>query len=319
MFLRTVLLAGLLAAPFGCPGQNYPTKPVRIVVPFPPGGPTDTLGRLAAQKLSESLGQTFLIDNRSGATGTIGTGMVAKAPPDGHTLLMSATSNYVAAFLYRKLPYDPERDLAPLVNVATLPFYLVVHPSLPVRSVQELVKFARARPSQLAFSSPGPGSGGHLVMAMFQAATGIELVHIPYKGAAPSITALVAGEVALTWDTISTSHPHVAAGKLRALAVSGAKRSPAVPSVPTAIEAGVPGFETYIWFGMFAPAGTPAPIMEKLNAEINRLLDQPDVKSRITTLSGEVSANTPEQFGRFLAADTPKWKKIIADTGVRVN
>jgi tripartite-type tricarboxylate transporter receptor subunit TctC len=318
MFAR-LALATALAATFACHAQNYPTKPVRIVVPFPAGGPTDTLARLVGQKLTESLGQTFLIDNRAGATGTIGTGMVAKAQPDGSTLLMSATSNYVAAFLYQKLPYDPERDLAPLIRIATLPFYLVIHPSLPVRSVQELVKFAKTRPGELAFSSPGAGSGGHLVMAMFQAATGIELVHVPYKGAAPSITALVGGEVALTWDTISTSHPHVVAGKLRALAVSGAKRSPAVPSVPTAIEAGVPGFETYIWFGFFAPAGTPAPIMEKLNGEVNRILGQADVKSRITTLSGEISPNTPEQFGRFLEADTPKWKKIIADTGVRVN
>jgi tripartite-type tricarboxylate transporter receptor subunit TctC len=318
MFARAVFAAALAAA-FACHAQNYPTKPVRIVVPFPAGGPTDTLARLVGQKLTETLGQTFLVDNRAGATGTIGTGMVAKAPPDGHTLLMSATSNYVAAFLYQKLPYDPERDLAPLVNIATLPFYLVVHPSLPVRSVQELVKFAKARPGELAFSSPGPGSGGHLVMAMFQAATGIKLVHVPYKGAAPSITALMAGEVALTWDTISTSHPHVVAGKLRSLAVSGAKRSPAVPSVPTAIEAGVAGFETYIWFGIFAPAGTPAPIVDKLNGEINRILGLADVKSRITTLSGEIAPNTPEQFGRFLAADTPKWKKIIADTGVRVN
>ncbi len=318
MFAR-LAVATALAATFACNAQNYPTEPVRIVVPFPAGGPTDTLARLVAQKLTESLGQTFLIDNRAGATGTIGTGMVAKSQPDGYTLLMSATSNYVAAFLYQKLPYDPERDLAPLIRIATLPFYLVVHPSLPVRSVQELVKFAKARPGELAFSSPGAGSGGHLVMAMFQAATGIELVHVPYKGAAPSITALVAGEVALTWDTISTSHPHVVAGKLRALAVSGAKRSPAVPSVPTAIEAGVPGFETYIWFGFFAPAGTPASVMEKLNGEINRILGQADVKSRITTLSGEISPNTPEQFGRFLEADTPKWKKIIAATGVRVN
>ena len=318
MFAR-LAVATALAVTFACNAQNYPTKPVRIVVPFPAGGPTDTLARLVGQKLTESLGQTFLIDNRAGATGTIGTGTVAKSQPDGYTLLMSATSNYVAAFLYQKLPYDPERDLAPLIRIATLPFYLVVHPSLPVRSVQELVKFAKARPGELAFSSPGAGSGGHLVMAMFQAATGIELVHVPYKGAAPSITALVAGEVALTWDTISTSHPHVVAGKLRALAVSGAKRSPAVPSVPTAIEAGVPGFETYIWFGFFAPAGTPASVMEKLNGEINRILGQADVKSRITTLSGEISPNTPEQFGRFLEADTPKWKRIIADTGVRVN
>jgi len=318
MFAR-LAVAAALAATFACHAQNYPTKPVRIVVPFPAGGPTDTLARLVGQKLTESLGQTFLIDNRAGATGTIGTGMVAKSQPDGYTLLMSATSNYVAAFLYQKLPYDPERDLAPLIRIATLPFYLVVHPSLPVRSVQELVKFAKARPGELAFSSPGAGSGGHLVMAMFQAATGIQLVHVPYKGAAPSITALVAGEVALTWDTISTSHPHVVAGKLRALGVSGAKRSPAVASVPTAIEAGVPGFETYIWFGFFAPAGAPASIMEKLNGETNRILGQAEVKSRITTLSGEISPNTPEQFGRFLEADTPKWKKIIADTGVRVN
>ena len=318
MFAR-LAVATALAATVACHAQNYPTKPVRIVVPFPAGGPTDTLARLVGQKLTESLGQTFLVDNRAGATGTIGTGLVAKAPTDGYTLLMSATSNHVAAFLYQKLPYDPERDLAPLIRIATLPFYLVVHPSLPVHSVQELVKFAKARPGDLAFSSPGPGSGGHLVMAMFQAATGIQLVHVPYKGAAPSITALVGGEVALTWDTISTSHPHVAAGKLRALAVSGAKRSPAVPSVPTAIEAGVPGFETYIWFGFLAPAGTPAPIMDKLNGAINRILGQADVKSRITTLSGEISPNTPEQFGRFLAADTPKWKKVIAETGVRVN
>ncbi len=319
MFSCRVAAAGLLLAALVCHAQDYPSRNVRIVVPFPAGGPTDTLARLVAQKLTESLGQHFLVDNRAGATGTIGTSMVAKAAPDGYTILMSATSNYVAAFLYRKLPYDPERDLAPLVRIATLPFYLVVHPSLPVRSVRELVAFAKARPKQLAFSSPGPGSGGHLVMAMFQRATGIELVHVPYKGASPSITALVGGEVALTWDTISTSHPHVVAGKLRALAVSGAQRSPAVPSVPTAIEAGVPGFEAYIWFGMLVPAGTPAPVVERLNRAINTILGMPDVRSRIETLSGEIVPNSAEEFGRFLAADTPKWKKIIAETGVQVN
>ena len=320
--MRTVTLVAALVVACAVPAwaqAPFPAKPVRIVVPFPPGGPTDVLARVLAQRLGDSLGQQFIVDNRPGATGTIATAQVAKAVADGYTLLMHATSNHVSGYLYQKVSYDPMKDFAPVVNAGSLHFYLVTHPSLPVKAVKDIVALAQRRPGELAFSSPGSGSGGHLVMEMFMAATRIKLLHVPYKGAAPSIADLIAGHVSLTFDTISTSHPHVKNGRLRGIAVSGAKRAAAAPEIPTVMESGVPGFETYIWFGLFAPAGTPGAAVNRLNGEVNKVLAAPDYQQRITgTLGGEAAPNTPEQFAEFLRADTPKWIKVIQDTGARV-
>lgn len=314
--IAAMVAAGVVPAWAQAP---YPNKTVRIVVPFPPGGPTDVLARVLAQKLGEGFGQQFIVDNRPGATGTIAAALVAKSTPDGYTLIMHATSSHVSAYLYRKVGYDPMKDFVPIANAATLPFYLVTHPSLPVKTVKDIIALAKRRPGELAFSSPGAGSGGHLVMEMFKAATAINLLHVPYKGAAPSIADLIAGQVSLTFDTISTSHPHVKNGRLRGIAVSGAKRTPAAPEIPTVMESGVPGFETYIWFGLFAPAGMPAGAVSRLSGEISKVLAAPDYQSRITgTLGGEAAPHTPEQFAKFLRTDTPKWIKVIQDTGARV-
>jgi tripartite-type tricarboxylate transporter receptor subunit TctC len=320
--MRTITLVAVLVAACAVPAwaqAPFPAKPVRIVVPFPPGGPTDVLARVLAQRLGDSLGQQFIVDNRPGATGTIATAQVAKAAADGYTLLMHATSSHVSGYLYRKVGYDPMKDFAPVANAGSLHFYLVTHPSLPVKAVKDIVALAKRRPGELAFSSPGSGSGGHLVMEMFMAATRIKLLHVPYKGAAPSIADLIAGQVSLTFDTISTSHPHVKNGRLRGIAVSGAKRAAAAPEIPTVMESGVPGFETYIWFGLFAPAGTPGAAVNRLNGEVNKVIAAPDYQQRITgTLGGEAVPNTAEQFAEFLKADTPKWIKVIQDTGARV-
>lgn len=319
--MRTsVVLAALLAACLAPAWAQvpYPAKPVRIVVPFPPGGPTDLLARVLAQKLGESMGQQFLVDNRPGATGTIAAAMVAKSPPDGYALIVHATSSHVSAYLYRKITYDPMKDFAPVANAGTLAFYLVTHPSLPAKNVKEVIVLAKRRPGELAFSSPGSGSGGHLVMEMFKAATGINLLHVPYKGAAPSIADLIAGQVSLTFDTISTSHPHVKTGRLRGIAVSSSKRMPAAPEIPTVMESGVPGFENYIWFGLLAPAGTPSAVIGRLSGEINKVLGSPDYQQRMQTLGGVAAPHSPEQFADFLKSDTPKWIKVINDTGARV-
>lgn len=320
--MRTiVVLAALLAvcaAPAGAQAP-YPVKPVRIVVPFPPGGPTDVLARLLAQKLGESMGQTFIADNRPGATGSIGAAVVAKSAPDGHTLIMHATSSHISAYLYRNVGYDPMRDFVPIANVGTMPFYLVTHPSLPVRSVKEVIALAKGRPGELSFSTPGSGSGGHLVMEMFKAAAGIKLLHVPYKGGAPSVAALVSGEVSLAYDTISTSQPHVNAGKLRGIAVSSARRVTALPDVPTVMESGLSRFEAYLWFGLFAPSGTPATVISLLSGEINKALGTLDYQQRMRILGAEASPHNPEQFAAFLKTDTPKWIKTINDTGARVD
>ncbi len=320
--MRTsAVLAALLAACIAPSWAQvpYPVKPVRMVVPFPPGGPTDLLARVLAQKLGESMGQQFFVDNRPGATGTIAAAMVAKSPPDGYTLIMHATSSHVSAYLYRQVTYDPMQDFAPVAGTGALAFYLVTHPSLPVKTVKEVIALAKRSPEELVYCSAGSGSGGHLVMEMFKAATGIKLLHVPYKGAAPSIADLIAGQVLLTFDTISTSQPHVKTGRLRGIAVSSSKRMPAVPEIPTVMESGVPGFENYLWFGLLAPAGTPSVVVTRLSGEINKVLGSPDYQQRMLALGGVAAPNSPEQFADFLKSDTPKWIKVISDTGARVD
>jgi tripartite-type tricarboxylate transporter receptor subunit TctC len=309
------LLAGEASAQ--APG-TYPAKPVRFVVAFPPGGPTDLLARLIGQKLAENLGQAFVIENVVGATGTIAHGQVAKAAPDGYTILMASTSSHIAPYLLKAMPYDPMKDIAPLINVATLPFMLLVHPSVPANNVQELVRLAKSKPGELNHPSPGSGSAGHLVMERFKRAVDINLTHVPFKGAGPGITALVAGQVHVILDTISTAGPHAKAGKLRALAFASSKRSPEFPDVPTMAEAGVKDFEPTIWFGVMAPGATPPPLLERLNAEITKVLNTPELQSRIAATGGAFTPNTPQQYAEFLRADTELWIKVIRETGARV-
>lgn len=314
--LLSVLLA-LLAFPVAA--QNYPAKTVRIIVPFPAGGSTDVLARMVAQRLNDSHGQLFIVEDRPGATGTIAGAFVAKSPPDGYTLIMHSMSTYTAGYLYRKLSYDAATAFAPIVNCTVNPFYLVSASTLPVKNVTELVALARRRPNELTFATVGMGSGAHLATEMFNAAAGIKAVAVAYKGSVPAMVALASGENAYGINNILDAQPYVKQGKLRALAVTGAKRSPALPDVPTLIESGIQ-VEANLWTGLFAPAGTPKAIVNKLNEEIGRMLDTPQMKEwLLTNLGGEITRHTPEQFSAFLATDAAGWQKIIKQIGVQLD
>jgi tripartite-type tricarboxylate transporter receptor subunit TctC len=299
----------LLAAPAAA--QDYPAKVVRIIVPFPAGGSTDIIARMAAQKLNETHGQNFIVENRAGATGTIGGAFVAKSPPDGYTLIMHSVSTYMAGYLYRKLPYDGATAFAPIINCTVNPFILVSASTLPVRNVKELIALAKRRPGELTYGTVGTGSGAHMVTEMFNTAAGIKTVAVAYKGSSPAMVALASGEVVFAINNILDVQAFVKQGKMRALAVTGATRSPAVPEVPTLMESGVK-VEANLWTGLFAPEGTPRPVVNLLNGSIGRIWATPEMKSWLLTgLGGEFTPNTPEQFASFLSTDAARWKKII--------
>jgi tripartite-type tricarboxylate transporter receptor subunit TctC len=299
--------------------QEYPNKPVKFLVPFAPGGPTDVVARIVAQKLTENLGQSFIVENRTGATGTIASGAVAKAAPDGYTLLVASLSSHISPYLLKTAPYDPARDFTPIINMANLPFYFVANPKVPANTLGEFIALAKKNPGSLNFGSPGAGSAGHLCVEMFMTATGTKLTHVPYKGAAPAVAALIGGEINFICDSISTSQPHVKGGKLRGLALTSPKRFAAAAEIPTTAEAGLPNFEASIWFALFGPANTPPTVVTKLNTEISRIMDTPDMRERIISIGGEYQPNTAEQFAAFLKADVPKWIKVINDVGVKVD
>jgi len=300
--------------------QNYPTKTIRMIVPFPPGGTTDILARVAGQKITEAFGQQVIIDNRPGAGGNIGTELVAKAAPDGYTLLTDPGSTLtINPSLFAKLSYDVLKDFAPVTIIAAVPNLLVVHPSLPVKSVKELITLAKARPGQLNYASTGAGQSTHLSMELFKTMAGINVVHIPYKGSSPALVDLLGGQVSLMFDNMPSSLPHVKAGKLRALAVSTLKRSPAMPQLPTVAESGLPGFEVSVWFGVLAPAGTPREIVNKLNGAIVRSLQSPDVHERLAGQGAEPIGNTPEQFTAQMQRDLVKWAKVVRDSGAKLD
>lgn len=316
---RCVLLASMAPLSLPATAQDYPSKTVRIVVPFPAGGSTDVLSRLIAQNLNESHGQSVIVENRPGATGTIAGAVVAKSPADGYTLVMHSSSSYTAGFLYRKLPYDAARAFAPILRCALSGLYMVSTASLPVNNIKELVALARKRPNELTYGTVGKGSAAHLAAEMFNAAAGIKTVAVAYKGAAPTLVGLASGEVGFTVLNILDPQPFVKQGKLRALAVTSAKRSPAIPDVPTLMESGI-NVEAYLWSGLFAPAGTPAPIINKLNADITRYLNSPKTSAwLINNLGGEFAPHTPEQFGAFLKSDTALWQKVIKQIGLQLD
>lgn len=298
---------------------QYPSKTVRLIVPYPPGGGTDTLARVLSQRLGEALGQQVVIDNRPGAGANLGVEIAAKAPNDGYTLLMAAISNAISASLYRKLNYDLVRDFAPITLLATTPHILVVHPSLPVKTVKELIAFAKARPGQLAYSSSGSGTPSHLGGELFDLMVGVKLIHVPYKGGGPSVIALVGGEVSVGFATMPSVISHVKAGKLRGLAVTTAQRSPTTPDLPTVSEAGVPGYEMGSWYGLLAPAGTPREVVMRLNVEMAKILKLPDVKQRLDALGFEVLVSTPEEYGAFTKNEIEKWAKVVKASGARVD
>ena len=314
--LVAVVLAGLALS---AGAQSYPTKTVRIVVAFPAGGSTDAVARVVADNLNKAHGQTFIVDNRPGATGTIGSALVANSTPDGYTLIMHAASTYIAGFMYRKVAYDPARGFAPIINCATNPFILVSSGGLPVKSVAELIALAKRRPNEVTYGTVGMGSGSHLAAEMVNSAAGIKTVSVHYKGSAPVLIGLASGEVAFSVNNILDTRPFIASGKMRALAVTSAKRSPAAPSVPTLMESGIP-IDVNLWFGLFAPAATPRPILAKLNEDITRFMDTPQMKEwLLNALGAEFAPHTPEQFKAFVDADTARWVKLANQIGVKLD
>jgi tripartite-type tricarboxylate transporter receptor subunit TctC len=292
--------------------QQYPAKPIRIVVGFAPGGGTDIVSRIIGQKMSESWGQPVLVDNRAGATGTIGADLVAKAAPDGYTLLMGHVNSHgIAPNLFKKLPYDAERDFSMVAYVGYVPNVFVIHPSIPAQNVKELIALAKAKPGTLNYASSGVGSTQHLAGELFSLLAGVNIVHVPYKGSGPAVIDLIAGHVSMNFDTMPPVLPHVKSGRLRALALTTPKRSPQMPNVPTMIEVGLKGFDMTNWYGVMAPAKTSRDTVTKLNAEINRIVMLPDAKSKLEEAGTQLDPMSPEQFATFLHGEIAKYAKLV--------
>jgi len=314
---RTLACAALTLA-LACPAasaQSYPSKPVRLIVPFAPGGPADLQARLIGPKLTEAWGQPVVVENRAGGNTIIATELTARADPDGHLVQIISAGFAINVSLYAKLPYDSLRDFAPVTQLTSGPAIVVVHPSLPARSVKELIQLARSRPGQLTYASAGLPS--QLAVELFKVTTGTDMVHVPYKGAAPAMIDLIAGHVQVSFPTISGGLPHAQAGRLRALATTGAKRPPAAPDLPTMMEAGVPGYEATNWFGTAVPARTPPAIGAKLSQEIGRVLRMPDVRERLLSQGMEPVSNTPDEFAAYIRSEMTKWARVVKASGAK--
>ncbi len=300
--------------------QGYPNRPVKLVVPFPPGGSLDFTGRLLAQRLTEMWGQSVVVENRPGAGGNIGADFVAKSAPDGYTILMGALSTHaVNPSLYKTMPYDAVRDFAPITLIATTPNVLVVNASSPVNNVKEFIAYTKANPGKLSFGSGSIGSGGHLAGELYKVETGTDAVHVPFKGGAPATQALLAGDTQFMFDNLANAMAQVKAGKLKALAVTTAQRSPLVPDLPTMAEAGLPGFDISTWYGLFAPAGTPSSVIAKWNADVTKILTTPDVRAKLLADGAEPAPDTPEQFAQMIARELAKYARIIKASGAKVD
>ncbi len=300
--------------------QAYPSKPITIIVPFSAGGTTDILARLVGQHLATELGQVVIADNRAGAGGNIGAALAAKAPADGYTLFMGTVGTHaINAALYKRLPFDHVKDFAPLSRVANVPNLLVAHPSQPFKTVSEMIAYAKANPGKINFGSPGNGSSPHLSGELFKSMAKVDLTHIPYKGSAPAVADLLGNQISIMFDNLPSVIPHVRSGKLRAIAITTATRSPELPDVPTIAEAGLPGYEAASWFGLFAPADTPAPVLATLSTALAKVLSNPDVQKKISMQGGEVVNETPAQFAAFIKAETTKWGKVVKDSGARID
>lgn len=299
--------------------QGYPSQPIRLIVPYAPGGGVDIVARAIAPKLWERLGQPIVIDNRGGAGGNIGTELAAKTEPNGYTLVMGAAAFAINASLYRKLPFDPLKDFVPISLIAATPNILAVHPAVPAKSVRELIRLAKAKPGSLNYASAGNGTTSHLAAELFKTMAGVNIVHIPYKGTSPAVVALLSGEVAIMLAPALTLLTHIKANKVRGLAVTGAKRSPAIPELPTVAESGLPGFEARQWYGVLAPAGTPKEIVTRLNSEIVTIVRSPEVTKRFLSEGSEPIGSTPEEFARYIKAEIAKWAKAVEASGARVD
>jgi len=318
----TIAILGFLLIGLGhtVVAQTYPVRPMRIVVPFPAGGIADLFARVIGQKFNETWGQPVVVDNRPGAGGNIGAEIVAKSPPDGYTLVMGSIGTHsVNVSLFSKLAYDPIRDFAPVALVMEAEGLLVLHPSVPVRTVKELIALARARPGQVAYASAGYGTAGHLAGELFKSMARVDMVHVPYKGNVPAITDLISGQTSLLFATMPTVLPQVQAGRLRALAVTSSARSPAAPELPTIAEAALPGYSVTNWIGLFAPAGTPRDIVLKLNGETVRIMQAPDIQKRLLSEGAKFTPWTPDEYAAFVKSEMTKWAKVVKEAGIRVD
>jgi tripartite-type tricarboxylate transporter receptor subunit TctC len=321
---RTVALLGaaccmLLNIVPQASAQDYPTRPVRMIVPYPAGGGADVIGRTLAQKLTEAFGQQVIVDDRPGGASNIGTEAVARAAPDGYTLLICGTNHASNVSLFRKIAYDPIKDFAPISLLTSASYVLDVHPSLPALSVKELVTLARAKPGQINYGSGGNGLASHLGMELFKIQAKIDMQHVPYKGGPPMLTDLLGGQISVGYDNIITSVPYIRAGRLRALAVSGARRSPLLPELPTMAESGLPGYDVSIWQGLLAPAGTPERVLKRLQDDTIAGMRKPDTMERIAALGADVVASSGQEFGKFLKSEIDKWGAVIRATGARLD
>lgn len=298
--------------------QAFPAKPVKIVVPYPPGGTNDIVVRLLAQKLGDSMGQPFVVENKPGASGNLGAEQVARAAPDGYTLLLVTTGHSIHPSLYKNLRYNIKTDLTPVSELTRGPMLVMVTPSLPYKTVRDVIAAAKAKPGSINFGSAGNGSSTHLATELLSSMAGVKMTHIPYSGSTPAMADVMAGNAQLVMDLMFSALPQVNGGKLRAIAITGAKRSPLLPNVPTVAESGVPGFETLAWNGLMAPANTPKPIIDKLNAEIHKALDAPEMKERLRAQGFEPSPGTPEQFGALIRSEIDRWAKVVKSSGAKV-
>jgi tripartite-type tricarboxylate transporter receptor subunit TctC len=299
--------------------QSYPTKPIRLIVTYPPGGGADVMARLISPRLGEFLGQLVVVENKPGATGQIAAELVAKSPPDGYTLMLDASSYVVNPSLFAKLPYDPLKAFAPITQLAQFPNMVVVSPNFPVGSVKELIAMAKAKPGSISFASSGNGSAQHLAAELFRLQAGLDMVHVPYKGGSQAMTDVMAGQIPLFFANMASGLPHVKSGKLKALASTGSHRSPNMPDLPTVAESGVPGYETYEWNAVFAPAGTPPAIINRLYEDIAKVLATAEVRERISQLGGEIVASSPQDTDKYLRAQMTKWAKVVKDGNVKVD
>jgi len=312
-----VALAAAYSVAVPAHAQNYPIKPIRLIIPFAPGGGTDLTARAIAMKLTEAWGHTVVPDNRAGANGTIAVDIATKSPPDGYTLTMISSSHSVNSSLYNSLPYDLVRDLAPITQATSQPYALVIHPSVQAKSVKELIALAKAKPDTMTYGSSGLGGLSHLSGALFSSLAGIKLIHVPYKGGNPALNDVVGGQIQMLFSTLLQADTQLKAGRVRALAVTTKKRSTAAPELPTMQEAGVAGYEVAGWYGVLAPAKTPRPIIDKLNTEIVRILHSPDVQNRLAADGSEAVGSTPEQFGNHIKSEVAKWGKVIREAGIK--
>lgn len=311
-------VAVAVAAPLAT-AQSWPSRPIRVIVPFPAGGGIDTVARIIAPKMAESLGQPLVIENRVGAGGTVGTEVVARASADGHTLLGAFASHAMNATLYRDLSYDTERAFAPISLIATVPNILVVHPSLPVKTVSDLIALARRRPGDINYASVGSGTPAHLSAELFNLMAGVKMTHVPYKGAPASIIGMITGEAQLTFTTVLIAMPHVKSGKLRAVAVTTRERSSSLPDVPTVNESGLKGYESVAWYGLLAPAGTPAPVIERLHAEVVRSTQTPEVRENLQRQGTDIVASTPARFAQVIREDIATWTRVVKAAGIKAD